>query len=217
MTLDMALRTNPLKEMYETEPETRRLIDTAKALEGMPRHASTHAAGVVITEKAVYECLDFVGLDVDVLQKSPFELSGGQKRRVAIAGVLAMNPSVIILDEPTAGLDPIGRNDLLARLKDLHKSKNVTIIIVSHSMEEIASVAEKIIVMSEGEVLAFDSTENIFANSEMLIDIGLGIPQITLLYKTLRESGIPLPDESVYSVEQAADIIFNYIKGDKNA
>jgi len=167
--------------------------------------------------KSVYESLDFVGLDVDILQKSPFELSGGQKRRVAIAGVLAMNPTVLILDEPTAGLDPVGRNDLLHRLQELHRIKNVTVILVSHSMEEIASVAEKVIVMSEGEIIAFDTVENVFANSDMLLKIGLGIPQITLAYKMLREQGIPLPDKSVYSVEQAADIIYNYIKGEKNA
>jgi len=167
--------------------------------------------------KAVYESVDFVGLDVEVLQKSPFELSGGQKRRVAIAGVLAMNPSVLILDEPTAGLDPVGRNDLLQRLKDLHKTKKVTIILVSHSMEEIASVAEKIIVMSEGEIVAFDTVENIFSNSEMLLKIGLGVPQVTVLYKTLKENGLALPDKSVYLVEQAADIIYDYIKGEKDA
>lgn len=168
-------------------------------------------------DKAVYESIDFVGLDVDVLQKSPFELSGGQKRRVAIAGVLAMNPSVLILDEPTAGLDPVGRNDLLQRLKELHKLKKVTVILVSHSMEEIAYASEKVIVMSEGEIVAFDTVENIFANSDMLLKIGLGIPQITMAYKMLKEQGIPLPDKSVYSVEKAADIIYNYIKGEKNA
>lgn len=168
-------------------------------------------------KKSVYESIDFVGLDLDVLQKSPFELSGGQKRRVAIAGVLAMNPSVLVLDEPTAGLDPVGKNDLLNRLKLLHETKKVTIILVSHSMEDIAQTVEKVMVMSEGKLVAFDSVANIFSNYEKLLKIGLGIPQITMLFKKLKEQGIDIPSEDVYSVEDAAEIIYNYIKGEKNA
>ena len=167
--------------------------------------------------KAVYDSLDFVGLDISVLQKSPFELSGGQKRRVAIAGILAMNPSVLILDEPTAGLDPMSRNDLLQRLKTLHETKKVTIILVSHSMEDIASTVEKVMVMSEGKLIAFDTVSNIFSNSDKLLEIGLGIPQITLVLKKLKEQGFNMPYDGVYSVEEAADIIYKLIKGDKNA
>lgn len=167
--------------------------------------------------KAVYESLDFVGLDIDILQKSPFELSGGQKRRVAIAGVLAMNPSVLVLDEPTAGLDPMSKNDLLKRLKILHETKKVTIILVSHSMEDIAQTVEKVMVMSEGRLVAFDTVSNIFSNSDKLLEIGLGIPQITLVFKKLKEQGVNIPCNGIYSVEQAADIIYKFIKGDKNA
>lgn len=167
--------------------------------------------------KAVYDSLDFVGLDISVLQKSPFELSGGQKRRVAIAGILAMNPSILILDEPTAGLDPMSRNDLLQRLKTLHETKKVTIILVSHSMEDIASTVEKVMVMSEGKLIAFDTVSNIFSNSDKLLEIGLGIPQITLVLKKLKEQGFNIPYDGVYSVEEAADIIYKLIKGDKNA
>ena len=167
--------------------------------------------------KAVYDSLDFVGLDISALQKSPFELSGGQKRRVAIAGILAMNPSVLILDEPTAGLDPMSRNDLLQRLKTLHETKKVTIILVSHSMEDIASTVEKVMVMSEGKLIAFDTVSNIFSNSDKLLEIGLGIPQITLVLKKLKEQGFNMPYDGVYSVEEAADIIYKLIKGDKNA
>ena len=167
-------------------------------------------------EKLVYESIDFVGLDIDVLQKSPFELSGGQKRRVAIAGVLAMNPSIIILDEPTAGLDPAGRNDLLARLKILHDIKKTTIIIVSHSMEDIAQTVEKVMVMSKGKLVAFGSVSEIFSDHAMLSEIGLDIPQITSVVKRLREQGIDIPPD-IYSVESAADIIYNYIKGERNA
>ena len=167
--------------------------------------------------KAVYDSLDFVGLDISVLRKSPFELSGGQKRRVAIAGILAMNPSVLILDEPTAGLDPMSRNDLLQRLKTLHETKKVTIILVSHSMEDIASTVEKVMVMSEGKLIAFDTVSNIFSNSDKLLEIGLGIPQITLVLKKLKEQGFNMPYDGVYSVEEAADIIYKLIKGDKNA
>ena len=167
--------------------------------------------------KAVYDSLDFVGLDISALQKSPFELSGGQKRRVAIAGILAMNPSILILDEPTAGLDPMSRNDLLQRLKTLHETKKVTIILVSHSMEDIASTVEKVMVMSEGKLIAFDTVSNIFSNSDKLLEIGLGIPQITLVLKKLKEQGFNMPYDGVYSVEEAADIIYKLIKGDKNA
>jgi len=167
--------------------------------------------------KAVYDSLDFVGLDISILQKSPFELSGGQKRRVAIAGILAMNPSVLILDEPTAGLDPMSRNDLLQRLKIMHETKKVTVILVSHSMEDIASTVEKVMVMSEGKLIAFDTVSNIFSNSDKLLEVGLGIPQITLVLKKLKEQGIDIPCDGVYSVEEAADIIYKLIKGEKNA
>ena len=168
------------------------------------------------TDRLIHESISFVGLDEEVLGKSPFELSGGQKRRVAIAGVLAMNPSVIILDEPTAGLDPVGRNDLLGRLKTLHEVKGVTVILVSHSMEDIAETVEKVMVMSEGKLVAFDTVAKIFSKPEMLLKIGLDVPQICTVLSTLKKDGIELSDD-IYTVERAADEIYNYIKGEKNA
>lgn len=168
------------------------------------------------TDRRVREAVSFVGLDEKILTKSPFELSGGQKRRVAIAGVLAMEPHILVLDEPTAGLDPAARKDLLGRLKALHKEKNLTIILVSHSMEEIADTAQKAVVMSKGKIVAFDTVEEIFKKQELLTSIGLDTPQICSVFAELRKKGIDLPD-GVYNVDDAAQIIYSYLKGAKNA
>ena len=168
------------------------------------------------TDRRVREAVAFVGLDEKILTKSPFELSGGQKRRVAIAGVLAMEPHILVLDEPTAGLDPAARKDLLGRLKALHKEKNLTIILVSHSMEEIADTAQKAVVMSKGKIVAFDTVEEIFKKQELLTSIGLDTPQICSVFAELRKKGIDLPD-GVYNVDDAAQIIYSYLKGAKNA
>ena len=168
------------------------------------------------TDRRVREAVSFVGLDETILTKSPFELSGGQKRRVAIAGVLAMEPHILVLDEPTAGLDPAARKDLLSRLKALHKEKNLTIILVSHSMEEIADTAQKAVVMSKGKIVAFDTVEEIFKKQELLTSIGLDTPQICSVFAELRKKGIDLPD-GVYNVDDAAQIIYSYLKGAKNA
>jgi len=168
------------------------------------------------TDRRVREAVSFVGLDEKILTKSPFELSGGQKRRVAIAGVLAMEPHILVLDEPTAGLDPAARKDLLSRLKALHKEKNLTIILVSHSMEEIADTAQKAVVMSKGKIVAFDTVEEIFKKQELLTSIGLDTPQICSVFTELRKKGIDLPD-GVYNVDDAAQIIYSYLKGAKNA
>jgi energy-coupling factor transport system ATP-binding protein len=135
---------------------------------------------------------------------------------VAIAGVLAMEPNTIILDEPTAGLDPHGRNDLLTRLKMLHKEKNITIIIVSHSMEEIADTVEKVIVLSKGELVMFDTVAEVFKKSDLLSSIGLDTPQVCSVITRLKEKGINLPD-GVFEVEKIADIIYDSLKGAKNA
>ncbi len=167
-------------------------------------------------EQSVHESIKFVGLDDSVLSCSPFELSGGQKRRVAIAGVLAMKPSVIILDEPTAGLDPAGRNDLLERLKQLHDTQKSTIILVSHSMEDIASTVSHVMVMADGSLVAYDTVANIFSNSDLLVKYGLNVPQISQVINILNENGIKIPTD-IYTVEAAADEIYNYIKGAKNA
>ncbi len=167
-------------------------------------------------KRRVFDAIDFVGLNPELLNKSPFDLSGGQKRRVAIAGVIAMEPSVLILDEPTAGLDPRGRNDLLSRLKKLHQEKGTTIILVSHSMEDIADTVQKVLVMSEGRLKAFGTVGEIFSKRKMLEEIGLDTPQICSVIEHLKSKGYSIPD-NVYNVKDAAEVIYKIIKGAKNA
>lgn len=142
-------------------------------------------------EERVKMSLQMVGLgDESIYEKSPFELSGGQKRRVAIAGVLAMSPKVLILDEPTAGLDPKGRDEILNEIKNLHKSTNITIILVSHSMEDIARYVDRIIVMDKGKVEMDGTAREVFRHIEELEVMGLGVPQVTYLMKALEEKGL---------------------------
>ena len=167
-------------------------------------------------KRRVFEAADFVGISGDLMDKSPFELSGGQKRRVAIAGILAMEPTVLILDEPTAGLDPVGRNDIISRLKKLHKEKRTTIIIVSHSMEDIADTVEKVMVMSRGSLVLYDTCAKVFARAELLKSIGLDRPQICSVIDFFRERGYQVP-EGIYNVEKIADIAYDIIEGAKNA
>lgn len=164
-------------------------------------------------EKRVKESASLVGLKEKHLDRSPFELSGGQKRRAAIAGVLAMKPRVLILDEPTAGLDPKGRDDILRIIKDLHKKhSDMIIIFVSHSMEDVAKTAERVIVMNEGTVTMTGSVSEVFEQSQRLREIGLDVPQITLLTEKLRAAGVKLP-ENIYTVPYAADAIVALLKG----
>ena len=153
-------------------------------------------------EERVKFAANMVGLKPELLSKSPFDLSGGQKRRVAIAGVLAMEPEVLILDEPTAGLDPAGRDEILFKIKDMHERMNMTVILVSHSMENIAKLADRILVMNQDRVAMFDKTDAIFKRGEELTRIGLNIPQITQIADKLREHQIPLR-EGIYTVEDA--------------
>jgi len=157
------------------------------------------------------EVASLVGLDKSVLDKSPFELSGGQKRRVAIAGILAMSPEILVLDEPTAGLDPAGRNDILNCIRRLHDEKKITVILVSHSMEDIANYADRIIILSKGSLVAFDTPENIFKDSDKLKNIGLNVPQVTRVVNHLKQKGIVLKG-NIYTVDGAVDAILNYIK-----
>lgn len=165
------------------------------------------------TDKRVKESVVLVGLKEKHLTRSPFELSGGQKRRVAIAGVLAMNPKVLILDEPTAGLDPKGRDEILATIKKLHEeNKDMIIIFVSHSMEDVAKTAERVIVMNEGHVEMQGTVAEVFAQAEHLQKIGLNVPQVTLLTDKLRLAGYDLP-EHIYTVKYAADAIKKLIGG----
>jgi len=145
-------------------------------------------------DRRVRAAAKLVGISDEMLEKSPFEVSGGQKRRVAIAGVLAMEPKVLILDEPTAGLDPLGREEILCKIRDMHKETGITVILISHSMEDVARHARRIIVMNKGSVAADDYPCKIFAQVEMLESIGLSVPQITKISAGLRELGMDLPD-----------------------
>ena len=162
-------------------------------------------------KNVIHEVIDLVGLDESVLEKSPFELSGGQKRRVAIAGVLAMSPKILILDEPTAGLDPAGRNDILACIKKLHTEKGMTVILVSHSMEDIANTVDRIMIVSDAKLVSFDKPSEIFKDSEMLKNIGLNVPQVTRVVNHLKQKGIFL-EGNIYTVDAAVDAILNYVK-----
>ena len=147
--------------------------------------------------------MEMVGLDYETYKnKSPFDLSGGQKRRVAIAGVVAMEPKVLILDEPTAGLDPKGRDEILGELYKLHKSYNMTIILVSHSMEDVAKVADRILVMDKGKCVLDGTPKEIFKEVETLENVGLAVPQVTYLMRELKKRGFELPDD-VFTLEQA--------------
>ena len=166
-------------------------------------------------DKRVRESAELVGLKEKHLTRSPFDLSGGQKRRVAIAGVLAMNPKVLILDEPTAGLDPKGRDEILATIKKLQKKKKIIIIFVSHSMEDVAKTAERVIVMNDGHVEMQGTVAEVFAQAEHLQEIGLNVPQVTLLTDKLRLAGYDLP-EHIYTVKYAADAIKKLIGGGGN-
>ena len=155
-------------------------------------------------DRRVREAAGFVGIPEENLQKSPFELSGGQKRRVAIAGVIAMEPDVLILDEPTAGLDPVGREGILSNIRAYQAAKNATVIMVSHSMEEIASNVSRLIVMNHGKVAMTGAPREVLARAKELISMGLDIPQITQVFLRLRDMGVGV-DTSVYTVEQALE------------
>lgn len=161
----------------------------------------------------VADAARFVALRPELLKKSPFELSGGEKRRAAIAGVIAMDPEIMILDEPTAGLDPKGRDVLLTQIATYHKAKGNTVLLVSHSMEDISKIADRILVMNHGEMYAFDTTDNIFSKGEEIEKIGLQIPQITKIMIELSRNGYKVPT-GVYSVEQAVMEILKLRKGD---
>jgi len=153
-------------------------------------------------DRRVREAARFVGIDDKSLEKSPFDLSGGQKRRVAIAGVIAMEPDVLILDEPTAGLDPEGRDGILENIRSYQQAKNATIMMVSHSMEEVARLTDRLLVMNHGQVAMDGTPKEVFQQSQALLDMGLDIPVVTRVFLRLHELG-PSVDTSVYSVEQA--------------
>ena len=153
-------------------------------------------------DRRVQEAAKTVGILEEDLQRSPFDLSGGQKRRVAIAGVLAMEPELLILDEPTAGLDPQGAESILEMLSEFRHRTGAAVLMVSHSMEEVASYADKIIVMNHAEVAEDGTPDEVFAHAEQLTAMGLDIPQVTSLFLKLKESGLAVPD-AVYTVDDA--------------
>ena len=156
-----------------------------------------------------------VGLDYEKYKDvSPFELSGGQKRRVAIAGVIAMEPKVLILDEPTAGLDPKGREDILSQIKKLHEEYKMTIILVSHSMEDVGKLAKRIIVMNHGKVALQGEPKDVFKEIDTLEEIGLGAPQVTYLMRELRRRGFNVSDE-IFTVEQCKKELLRVLLNDK--
>lgn len=165
-------------------------------------------------EERAREALSMVEMPEKDYEKSPFELSGGQKRRVAIAGVLAMHPDVLILDEPTAGLDPKGRNDILDQISDLHKQTGITVILVSHSMEDVAKYVDRIIVMNRGEIFMDGAPKEIFKNSELLESVGLAAPQVTYLMRRLRGIFSELP-EDVTTIEEAKQALLRCLEADK--
>ena len=166
--------------------------------------------------RRVKNAMKMVGLDYDIYRnKSPFDLSGGQKRRVAIAGVIAMEPKVLILDEPTAGLDPKGRDDILEQIKKLHTEYKMTIILVSHSMEDVGKLAQRIIVMNNGNVALKGTPAQVFKEIDTLENIGLAVPQVTYLMRALKEKGFDVSDE-VYTINQGKEELLRILKKDKS-
>ncbi|WP_026895014.1 energy-coupling factor transporter ATPase [Clostridiisalibacter paucivorans] len=165
----------------------------------------------------VKEAMELVGLDFEMVNdRSPFELSGGQRRRVAIAGVLAMKPSILILDEPTAGLDPKGRDDILGQINNLYRKNKTTIVLVSHSMEDIAKLVNKVIVMHRGKVTMTGAPREIFKNVEDLERMGLGVPQITYVMRELKKRGKNIRDD-VITVDEAKEEILKYLRRNDHA
>ncbi len=163
-------------------------------------------------DKRVRDAMELVGLDFeDLKDRSPFELSGGQKRRVAIAGVLAMKPKVLVLDEPTAGLDPHGRDEILNEVQELFKREGITIILVSHSMEDVAKLVDRILVMHQGKIVMDDKTREVFKQADELERIGLGIPQITKFMREFKALGNDISDD-ILTVEEAKNELLRYLR-----
>ena len=169
-----------------------------------------------VVKQRVFDAAELVGLDPALMDKSPFELSGGQKRRVAIAGVLSMQPRVLVLDEPTAGLDPHGRDEILSQLVSLYERSDMTILFVSHSMEDVAKIAKHIIVLNKGRIYTQGTVSQVFSQGVDLQKIGLNVPQVTLLTHKLISAGVDLPPD-LYTVKYAAKIIAAKIQEKNNA
>ena len=163
-------------------------------------------------DKRVKHYSELVGLDSSVLGKSPFELSGGQKRRVAIAGIMAMKPEVLVLDEPAAGLDPEGRRNIFDAIEEYRRTENATVIIVSHSMEDMAERCDNIAVLCESKLIVSGSVASVFSSPEILLDAGLDVPEITRISMMLAENGIQI-DKPIYTVQHAVEFILNILGG----
>ena len=164
-------------------------------------------------DRRVRQAAAYVGLDEALLEKSPFDLSGGEKRRAAIAGVMAMEPQVLILDEPTAGLDPQGREQVLAMLQDYRNTRGTTVLLVTHSMEDVARVADRVLVMAAGQVAMLDTVEAVFSRAEELERIGLTVPAVTKTLLLLQQQGVAV-DTAAYTVEQATAQLLALLGGD---
>ena len=192
-------------------PEYQLFDDTVRADIGFaPRNQGLSAEEV---EERVREAAAFVGIDEEMLDKSPFELSGGQKRRVAIAGIIAMRPEVLVLDEPAAGLDPRGRREILGGLTEYVKHNDATVILVSHSMEDMASYCDNVVVMNRGEVYRCGTVDEIFSDADALEDIGLDVPAVAKIASAMRKQGIDLSGR-LYTVDGVRDAIIEYIGRD---
>lgn len=165
-------------------------------------------------KERVLESIEFVGLTEDYLDKSPFDLSGGEKRRVAIAGVISMKPKVLVLDEPTAGLDPVGKNDLLDLIKNYNKSTNSTVIFVSHNMDDVALVADRVLVLSDGNIVMSGTVEDVYSKGDELLKLGLDVPEITRVFLKLKEAGYDVPTD-VYTVKQGKEKLIEFLKRGK--
>lgn len=157
-------------------------------------------------DRRVRRAAQFCGLTEEQLGRSPFELSGGQKRRVAVAGVLAMEPKILVLDEPAAGLDPEGRDTILSQIKAYHKETGITVLLVSHSMEDIAKYANRVLVMDQRKIAMYDTVERVFARAPELLALGLSVPQVTRIFLRLREMGVDIPTD-VYTVPYAVKTV----------
>ena len=175
----------------------------AKDISYGPRNMGLDEAEI---DRRVKEAAAFVGLSDELLQKSPFELSGGQKRRVAIAGVMAMHPRVLVLDEPAAGLDPEGRDTILSQIRDYHEKTGITVLLVSHSMEDIAKYANRVLVMSHAKLAMYDTVEKVFGHAQELLELGLSVPQVTQISLKLRQMGLDIPTD-VYTMPYAVKTI----------
>ena len=165
-------------------------------------------------KERVLESIKFVGLTEDYLDKSPFDLSGGEKRRVAIAGVISMKPKVLVLDEPTAGLDPVGKNDLLQLIKHYNKTTGSTVIFVSHNMDDVALVADRVLVLSDGNIVMSGTVEDVYSKGDELLKLGLDVPEITRVFLKLKEEGYDVPTD-VYTVNEGKEKLIEFLKRGK--